>query len=317
MKRFLNASLIPLGLGGFVLLMWLILRGVTIDVLMPSGKIAVEQLKLLYFTLALSLLVVVPVFTMLGLFAFRYREGRNNEYKPEWDGSTKLEVLWWGIPIVIIAVLSVVTWQTSHSLDPYRSIDSEKKALEVQVVALQWKWLFIYPEYKLATINELPLPVDRPVHFTLAADAPMSAFWIPSLGSQVYSMNGMSSELNLIANKVGEYDGYNTNINGEGYAKMNFKARVMPEVDFTSWTITAPEKADTAGKHMNEATYTTLAKPGLIKTPETYRLAAPDLYDTIVAKYMSHGGASNDASPKKHDMTNMDHNTNKNEEHTH
>ena len=317
MKRFLKASLIPLGLGAFVLLMWLILRGVTIDVLMPSGKIAAEQLKLLYFTLALSLLVVLPVFTMLGVFAYRYREGHDNDYRPEWDGSTKLEALWWGIPIMIIAILSVVTWQTSHSLDPYKPIASDKKPLEVQVVALQWKWLFIYPEYKLATINELPLPVDRPVHFTLAADAPMSAFWIPSLGSQIYSMNGMSSELNLIANKVGEYDGYNTNINGEGYAKMTFKARVMPEVDFTSWTITAPEKAEAAGDHMDESTYNVLSKPSLMPKPQTYHLMTPDLYDTIVAKYMGHGHGDDSSTTEAHDMSGMDHSTMKQEEHAH
>lgn len=314
MKRFLKASLIPLGLGAFVLLMWLILRGVTIDVLMPSGKIAAEQLKLLYFTLALSLLVVLPVFTMLGLFAYRYREGRDNDYKPEWDGSTKLEVLWWGIPIIIIAVLSVVTWQSSHNLDPYKPIASDKEALEVQVVALQWKWLFIYPQYNLATINELPLPVDRPVHFTLAADAPMSGFWIPSLGSQIYSMNGMSSELNLIANKVGEFNGYNTNINGEGYAKMTFKARVMPEVDFTSWTIAAPQKAEATGERMDKTTYDTLSKPSLMPTPKTYHLTTPDLYDTIVAKYMGHGSSGNDTSETQN-MSGMDHSSMKQEGH--
>ena len=218
MKRFLKASIIPLGISAFVVLMWLLLRDVDIPVLMPSGQVADGQRKLFVFTVILSLVVIIPVFVMLTVFAVRYRENNKYraDYKPEWDGSAKLEALWWGIPIVIIGILSVVTWQTSHSLDPYKPIASDKKPLEVQVVALQWKWLFLYPEYEVATVNELPLPVDRPVHFSLAADAPMSAFWIPALGSQIYSMNGMDSQLNLIADKVGTYKGYNPTSTAKG-----------------------------------------------------------------------------------------------------
>ena len=310
MKRFLKASIIPLGVTAFVVLMWAILKDTTIDVLMPTGQIADEQRKLFVFTIILSLVVIIPVFVMLTVFAVRYREdNKKADYKPEWGSSAKLETLWWGIPILIIGVLSVVTWQTSHSLDPYKPIASDKKTLEIQVVALQWKWLFIYPEYKLATINELPLPANRPVHFSLAADAPMSGFWIPSLGSQIYSMNGMDSQLNLIANKTGSYKGYNTNINGEGYAKMTFDAKVMPEVDFTSWTLTAPEKAAQAGNQMNEATYDTLAKPGLMPQPRTYHLVKTDLYDTIMMKYMGHGHASDGSADTTHDMNTMDHDT--------
>lgn len=311
MKRFLKASIIPLGVSAFVVLMWVLLRGVDIPVLMPSGQVADSQRKLLIFTVILSLVVIIPVFVMLAVFALRYREGGKADYKPEWDGSAKLEALWWGIPIIIIGVLSVVTWQTSHSLDPYKPIASDKKPLEIQVIALQWKWLFLYPEYEVATVNELPLPVGRPVHFSLAADAPMSAFWIPALGSQIYSMNGMDSQLNLIADKSGKYKGYNTNINGEGYAKMTFTAKAMPEVDFTSWTLTAPEKAMKAGDMMDEATYKVLAKPSVISQPQTYHLMDTSLYDTIMMKYMGHGdsGAEPGSSPQHQDMSNMDHST--------
>lgn len=304
MKRLLKASIIPLGVSIFIVIMWLALRGTTIDVLSPTGVVATQQRKILFFTLALSLLVVVPVFVMLGLFAYKYREGRNADYKPEWGSSNKLEALWWGIPIAIIGVLGTLTWVTSHSLDPYKSIASEKSPLNVQVVALQWKWLFIYPDYNIATVNQLPIPVDRPVHLSLAADAPMSAFWIPSLGSQVYSMNGMSSQLNLMATKTGEYEGYNTNINGEGYAKMKFTAKVMKEADFQNWSKTAGEKAMNAGDHMDEATYRVLAKPSVVSEPQTYHLMSPGLYDTIVAKYMGHAMTENKDSS---DMKNMDH----------
>lgn len=309
MKRFLKASIIPLGVSAFVVLMWWLLRGVDIPVLMPRGQVADGQQRLFIFTVVLSLVVIIPVFVMLTVFALRYREGAHPkaDYKPEWDGSAKLEALWWGIPIAIIGVLSVVTWQTSHSLDPYKPIASDKKPLEVQVVALQWKWLFLYPEYEVATVNELPLPVDRPVHFSLAADAPMSAFWIPALGSQIYSMNGMDSQLNLIANKTGEYKGYNTNINGEGYAKMTFTAKVMPAVDFTSWTLTAPEKAMKAGDMIDESTYKMLAKPSVISEPQTYHLMDKNLYTTIVMKHMGHGQSSSTSSSSSHDMSTMDH----------
>lgn len=301
MKRFLYASILPVGLGIFVVAMWFAMRHVTIDVLAPSGKIAAEQLKLLHFTLTLSALVVIPVFTLLAVFAYRYREGRDADYKPEYAHNNKLEAIWWGIPIVIIGVLAVITWQTSHSLDPYEPIVSDKPTIKVQVVALQWKWLFIYPEYEIATVNHLPIPVDQPVHFTLAADAPMSAFWIPSLGSQIYSMNGMSSELNLLAHKTGKYTGYNTNINGEGYSKMTFTTNVMTEQDFKKWTQAAPLDAMDNDDHLDETTYNILAKPSIISTPQTYHLMQRDLYDTIIAKYMDHSTHESEHSQQTQD----------------
>lgn len=278
----MKASIIPLAFGGFILLLWLLLKDATIDVLEPTGLIADEQRKLLYFTLGLSALVVVPVFTLLGLFAYKYREGRGAEHKPEQEGNYILEAVWWGIPIIIIVILAVVTWQTSHSLDPYKKIESDNPTISVQVVALQWKWLFIYPDYGIATVNHLPIPVDHPIHFTLAADAPMSAFWIPSLGSQVYSMNGMSSELNLIANKTGEYTGYNTNINGQGYAQMKFTTHVQSIEEFDEWT----KRAAASDVRLTAATYEDLARPSVPDSTETYRLGEKNLYDTIVEKYM-------------------------------
>lgn len=295
MKRLLTASIIPLGISAFLLLMWFLLKDTTIDVLEPTGYVAEEQRKLIVFTVILSAFVVLPVFTLLGVFAYRYREGRGADYQPEVEGNNKLEALWWGIPIAIIGVLAVVTWQTSHSLDPYRKIQSENSTIEVQVIALQWKWLFLYPDYGVATVNELPIPVDHPIHFTLAADAPMSAFWIPSLGSQIYSMNGMSSELNLLAQQKGEFMGYNTNINGEGYADMTFTVKAMSAADFSSWTTRVATEGSTFSMH----NYDKLAEPGLVQEPHEHRLADPDMYDTIVAKYMH--SMSHDTTKKSDD----------------
>lgn len=290
------APILLVCLGLIALGWWLIAQG-DFDTFRPTGVIAAQQRDLLLFSLGLSLIVVVPVFIMLWVFAWRFREGNKKaRYRPEWDKNNLLEVIWWGIPILIIVVLGIVTWQTSHGLDPYRPIASSEKTLEVQVVALQWKWLFLYPELGVATVNKLPLPVDRPVHFTLAADAPMSAFWIPKLGSQIYSMNGMSSELNLMATKTGTFKGYNTNINGKGYSDMIFDAVVMDHDKFTEFT----KKSQKAPSVLNENVYNVLAKPGIESTPKTYRLADKNLYDTIVMKYM-HGMSSGSHAGSKHE----------------
>lgn len=269
------AALVALG--------WFLLKDAQIDVLNPTGAVAVQQRNLFVLTVVLSLVVVVPVFTLLGVFAWKYRaDNKKARYKPEWAHSSLLEVIWWGIPIVIIVVLAVITWQTSHSLDPYKPIESKHEPIKVQVVALQWKWLFLYPDLGVATLNKLPVPKDVPVHFTLTADAPMSAFWIPSLGSMIYTMNGMSSQLNLVANKTGDYKGYNTNINGEGYSEMVFNTEVREQAEFDAWVA----KTKQSPEALTLEVYEELAKPGSDKRTVDYVLVQPDLYQTIVDKYM-------------------------------
>jgi cytochrome o ubiquinol oxidase subunit 2 len=231
----------------------------------------------------------LPVFALLIFFATRYRAGNKKAtYMPEWGENRILEGLWWGIPIIIIAILAAVIIQTSHGLDPYKQLGGAKP-LEVQVVALRWKWLFIYPEQKVATLNHLQIPLNRPVRFSLTADAPMSGFWIPALGSQVYAMNGMESQLNLKATEPGNYTGYTTNINGEGYAKMTFDTKVVSDGDFTDWVSAA--KGSVEG--LDHKQYDLLAKPESITDKRTYRLANAKLFDAIVEKYGhagQHGG---------------------------
>src|SRR6478672_11961096 len=218
MKRGMNIAVPVIIIIGLVALFWLLIDGTQIDVLQPKGEVASAQRDLFIFTAALSAVVVVPVFTLLAVFSIKYRAGNNRaKYMPDWGENKALEILWWGIPIIIISILGVVIIQTSHSLDPYK-VRAGDKPLKVQVVALRWKWLFIYPEQNVASLNQLPIPVDRPITFDMSADAPMSAFWIPALGSQVYAMNGMTSKLNLKADETGTFTGYTTNINGEGYA---------------------------------------------------------------------------------------------------
>lgn len=250
----------------------------------PAGSIAESERNIFIFTISLAAIVVIPVYIMLFVFALRYREGsKKAKYKPEWHHNTWLEVAWWGIPILIIAILAVTVWITTHRLDPYNAIESDAETVEVQVVALEWKWLFIYPDYGIATVNELKLPANTPIHLTLAADAPMSAFWVPSLGSQIYSMNGMSSQLNLIAKRLGNYKGYNTNINGEGYSKMDFDVPVVRSDEFVSWA----SRVAKSKVGLGEAEYERLAKPSVENKPLEYRLLDSELYDMIIMKYMS------------------------------
>lgn len=284
MKRVLRAALPVVVAICLVGLFALLVNGKHIDVLQPSGEIANKQLGILQFALFLSALVVVPVFTLLIFFSIRYRAGNKKAtYRPDWAENTWLEGLWWGIPIVIIGILGVITVQTSHGLDPYKPL-SGGKPIEVQVVALRWKWLFIYPDKNVATLNQLPIPLNKPVHFMLTSDAPMNAFWIPALGSQIYAMNGMESQLNLKATKTGNFTGYTTNINGEGYAKMTFTAKVMSESDFSKWMSTAAKSTDslTMGK------YDSLLQPSSDSSERTYRLANKKLFEYIIGKY-GHG----------------------------
>ncbi|MDB5165865.1 MAG: Ubiquinol oxidase subunit 2 [Candidatus Saccharibacteria bacterium] len=277
--------LIIAGLGTFLLL-----DGKNIAVLNPRGIVADKEKDLIIFTVLLGSVVVVPVFIMLFAFAWKYREGNTKaaKYTPEADGNRVIEVIWWGIPLIIIGVLSVVTWTSTHDLDPYKALESDKEAVSIQVVALQWKWLFMYPEQGIATVNEVRFPEDTPVNFTITADAPMSAFWIPNLGTQTYAMNGMSSQLSLQAHETGEYRGSNTNINGEGYSEMDFKAISTTRQEFDLWT----KAVAGSDKHLDWTTYEQLARPSKDQPVVYYMLHQPKLYDMIRGKYMDMNSAS-------------------------
>ena len=294
MKKYRAVLGVAFVVAALALLGSILLRDVHFDILQPAGNIAKQQRDLIVFTLGLMGIIVIPIFIMLGWFGWKYRAGNDkrgkHDYKPEWHENKTLEILWWGIPIVIISILAVIAWQTSHSLDPYKKIESDKAAIEVQVVALQWKWLFIYPQLGVATVNKLPIPEKTPIHFTISADAPMSAFWVPTLGSQIYAMNGMSTQLSLIADRTGEFTGVSSNINGKGYADMKFTVYSKTEKDFNEWVKSAQNSANMLDRTM----YERLAQPG-VTDEATYMLTDASLYDTIVNKYMngmSHGSGT-------------------------
>lgn len=255
-----------------------------VAILNPAGDVARQERDLILITAALGAGIVIPVFAMLFTIAWKYRDdNKGAKYEPNWDHSRLLEGLWWGIPCAVILVLSVIAWVSSHALDPYKPLDSKEKPVNVQVVALQWKWLFIYPEEKIASVNFVQFPEDRPVNFQITADAPMNSFWIPKLGGQVYAMNGMSTKLHLIADRIGEYEGSSANISGEGFAGMKFTAKASSQTDYDTWV----SKTKGGSNMLGMAEYEKLAVPSKNVTPKSYMLMQGDLYDKIVMKYMA------------------------------
>jgi cytochrome o ubiquinol oxidase subunit II len=227
-----------------MVMMLLVLGGCNSGALAPKGIIATAELKLIILSAVLMLLVVIPVIIMAIWFAWRYREGNNAKYTPEWKHSTLLELIWWGIPCVLILVLGIITWQTTHSLDPYKSIDSPKNPIKIEVVSLDWKWLFIYPDYKIATINYLKIPVGVPVDFKITAASPMNSFIIPQLGGQIYAMTGMTTQLHLMADVPGVYRGLATNYTGIGFAGMHFDTESTSTEQFDAWVKEVNESPD-------------------------------------------------------------------------
>ena len=257
-----------------------------IAVLNPKGMIAEEQRQLMITASLLMAIVVLPVFALTFGIAWRYRaNNKKATYSPELSGSKLAETVWWLIPLAIIILLAGIAVTSSHSLDPYRAISSDKKPLQVQVIALQWKWLFIYPEQHVASVNYLPLPINTPIEFTITSDAPMNSLWIPQLGGQVYAMSGMSTKLHLQASHVGDYQGSSANISGEGFAGMKFTAHAAAQSEFDAWVASAQRSAHI----LDLNAYNDLSKPSKDVRPTAYSFppAYAGLYDTVVMKYMT------------------------------
>ena len=268
-------------------------QGRDMPLLNTQGTIAHQQRDLLLITFGLGMLVVIPVLWLLFAIAWKYRATNTKaKYEPDMEGNFKLEALWWGIPFAIILVLAVITYITSHSLDPYKKLESSKEAIEVQVIAMEWKWLFIYPQKNVATLNYLNIPEDTPVNFTITSDAPMNSFWVPSLGGQVYAMSGMSTKLHLMADSVGTYNGSSANISGDGFADMRFKVNSLSETDFSRWLIKSANSKDL----LTKASYDKLAEPSKGGGEITYMLIENDLYNKVIMKYMAPGSATHGSS---------------------
>jgi cytochrome o ubiquinol oxidase subunit 2 len=254
------------------------------SVLSPKGLVAEKQRDLILTSTLIMQFVVIPVLLMTFAIAWRYRaSNKKATYKPDWDFNFLAECLWWGVPFIIVTILSVITYKACFDLDPFKPLDSKVKPLKIQVVSLQWKWLFIYPEQNIATVNYIRFPEKTPIDFELTSDAPMNSFWIPDLGGQIYSMSGMTTELHLIANDVGTYRGSTAHISGEGFAGMVFQADSTTQEDFDQW-VTSVKESDLS---LDRATYEQLLTPTKYVKPSFYQLKDPGLFHWIVMKYMS------------------------------
>ncbi|MBB2179140.1 ubiquinol oxidase subunit II [Gluconacetobacter tumulicola] len=250
----------------------------------PKGTVGVQEKSLILTSTYAMLLVVVPVIVLTLLFAWQYRQSNTSaEYLPKWSHSNKIEVVIWVVPSLIILFLAVLTYQTCHSLDPYRPLEEEAnvKPIHVEVVALDWKWLFIYPDEGIATVNQVAFPVNTPVDFRITSDAVMNSFFIPQLGSQIYAMAGMQTQLHLVANTAGNYLGESANFSGRGFSDMRFRALALSNDDYAAWI----QKVKAASEQLDNSNYPKLAAPSEANPVEYFSHAEPGLFDQIVAKY--------------------------------
>ncbi|WP_205749039.1 ubiquinol oxidase subunit II [Frigidibacter oleivorans] len=287
------------GSGPLRRILWLLpamaLAGCKFEVLAPTGDVAAQQRDLLVQATVLMSLIIVPVLLLTGFFAWRYRASNTRAtYSPEWAHSTKLELAIWAFPVLIVVALGTLTWVGTHLTDPYRPLDriakdtpleADHTPFEVQVVALDWKWLFIYPEQGVASVNELAVPVDRPIRFRLTASSVMNAFYIPSMAGMIYAMPGMETTLNGVFNEEGEFRGLASHYSGWGFSGMKFTAHALAPDAFDDWVAAAREGEG----RLDRAAYLDLEEPTENVPPMTYAAVEPELFDRAVNMCVEEG----------------------------
>jgi cytochrome o ubiquinol oxidase subunit 2 len=270
------------------------LSGCSEGVLDPKGPIAAAGREILFNSLAIMLAIVVPtILATLGI-AFWFRSSnRRARYQPDFTYSGRLELLVWSIPAMTVLLVGGVAWLGAHDLDPRKPIASGVEPVRVQVVSLDWKWLFIYPDQGIASVNHLTVPVGTPVSFELTSSGVMNSFFVPQLGSQIYTMTGMVTRLHLQADHEGAYPGLSANYSGDGFADMRFTVDAVPPEAFAQWI----DGARSAGPLLDAGTYAALAKPSSAVAPFTYRSVAPDLFNGILGSAMHPHGSAGLAHP--------------------
>ena len=310
MKRLRSVLLLPL----------LLLGGCNLVLLDPSGDVARQQSDIMIITTIITALIIVPVLIAIAVVAWRYRaSNKQARYDAEWDHSPQLELVVWAGPLLIIIAVGAISWIGTHQLDPYRPLDrvakgqpvaAGTKPLEVDVVSLRWKWLFFYPQYGIATVNQLAAPVDVPIRFKMTSDAMMDAFSVPELAGMVYTMPGMQTMLHAVINKPGQYPGFSANYSGAGFTDMRFTFEGMSQQDFDDWVA----KAHAAGGTLDLPAYDQLRQPERDAPVRSYASFEPDLYTRILNRcadpgqeckdqmqMMSAGASTGDAMPGMHD----------------
>jgi cytochrome o ubiquinol oxidase subunit II len=289
-KKLSLAIISILAILDLLLLRKILFVGYNFQILNPKGIIAFQEKNLLITALSIMLIIIVPVFIFMIFVARRYRESNiKAAYAPDWDHNTALQLWLWAFPIIIICALCVLNWVTAHQLDPHDAIASDKKPLTIEVIALRWKWLFIYPDQGIATVNYIAVPNDTPITFMLTgSDTPMNSFWVPQLGGQIYAMSGMVTQTHLMATSYGIFQGRNAEINGAGYSDMTFSVKSVEQNDFNNWVNTIKQSSHP----LNTETFNELARPSQDNPVTYYSSTQSDLFTTIVTKYMAPGHTS-------------------------
>lgn len=259
-----------------------------LTVMFPSGDVAMQQRNLVLASTGLMLLIIVPVIALTLLFAWHYRAANEKAvYDPDWHHSTQLEVVIWTAPLLIIIALGALTWIGTHTLDPFRPlarigpgkpVAADVKPLQIEAVALDWKWLFLYPEQGIATVNTVAAPVDRPVQFKITSTSVMNAFYIPALAGMIYAMPGMQTQIHAVINKEGAYEGLASHYSGSGFSKMTFKFHGLKPEEFESWVA----KAKSDGSELSNEAYLELEKPSEAVAPRFYKSVADGLFGRIL-----------------------------------
>jgi cytochrome o ubiquinol oxidase subunit 2 len=252
----------------------------------PRGPVAADELTILWNALAIMLVIVVPTITATLLFAWWFRASNTRaRYRPAFAYSGRVELVTWSIPILVILFLGGLTWVSSHKLDPAEPLKSATPAVNVQVVSLDWKWLFIYPDKGIASVNELVVPAGTPVHLKLTSASVMNTFFVPQLGGMIYTMNGMADDLYLQADRPGVFYGQSAHFSGDGFSDMHFDVQAVPVAQYAAWA----QRTRSAGPALDEPAYAALARQSTHVAPFTYRVVAPGLFERIVQQRLAPG----------------------------
>jgi len=283
MKKAFKIAIVVLLLLGLSAGSVLFIANANIPVLEPKGMVGDKERELIISASLLMLIVVIPVFILTLVFAWKYRESNTkSKHAPDWEHNYIAEYCWWGVPVFIIIILGVVTWRSSHELNPFTPIDNGEKPIMIQVVALDWKWLFLYPEQGIASVNFVQFPKNTPINFEITSDAPMNSFWIPQLGGQIYAMPAMRSKLHLLARETGSFRGVSANISGKGFAGMRFTAISSTQEEFQTWV----SNVKASSQKLDMTSYKILMQPSEYHPVEYFILTDSELFEKVLMKYM-------------------------------
>jgi cytochrome o ubiquinol oxidase subunit II len=291
-----TVGIISLLLVDLACIIYLILQGKNVALFNPKGTVATEQMHLILLIVGIIFSIAIPTIILLFFIAYKYRETNEKAYyDPDARYGKKLDAAMWLVPAAFMFIIAIILWGATHKLEPQKVIASDKETVKIKAIALRWKWVFLYPEQKIATVNFVNIPQDTPVTFDLTADeAPMSAFWIPNLGGMLYAMTGHVNTLNLKGDTPGDYEGRPGEVNGEGMAGMKFTARVSTREDFDRWV----QEMKSSPKQLDSAEYEKLLKPSEYVPPAFYSSYQNGLYDKVLMKYT--GTAGNQSHTKEH-----------------